>query len=514
MKILPRLWLLLGLASGLSLPAHGQSPAPTCSTGRYTDNVFTDVTKTTGITYGQNSVVNYGLNPVTTTPVTLALDFYEPTNDTEQQRPLIIFAFGGSFLTGNRADMDDLCRAFALKGYATATIDYRLIPANSQFAVLLNRTRLADQIVRASSDMKAAVRFFRHGATTYHIDPNRIIMAGYSAGAITALQTAYIDSEIEDPTFQTAYQDNGGLEGNTDLPPPNNLLPTYTAGSLAGVFSLAGGVGSLAVISAGNPPLFSVHGDNDTVVPYTYGPVYIPFSPYSLYGSGNIHPQATSVGMRNQLLTLAAGDHASPRAAANREAINTAAAAFFQPLVCAAPLPVRLVSFTGQVVASPGCTASLAWRTASEEHSQLFEVQTSSDGQAYAPLGAVPSRNNLTGASYTYAAGPVAGTQYYRLKIVDQDGTYTYSPVLTLAATCGASQLLLAPNPARDYVQVSGLPTGTTRLLLYNATGQCVAQQRATGLASLSLAGLPAGIYLLQAVGENGDRRTARLVKE
>ena len=513
MKILPRLWLLLGLASALGLPAYGQSPAPTCSTGRYTDNVFTDVTKTTGITYGQNSVVNYGLNPVTTTPVTLALDFYEPTNDTEQQRPLIIFAFGGSFLTGNRADMDDLCRAFALKGYATATIDYRLIPANSQFAVLLSRTRLADQIVRASSDMKAAVRFFRHGATTYHIDPNRIIVAGYSAGAITALQTAYIDSEIEDPTFQAAYQDNGGLEGNTDLLPPNNLLPTYTAGNLAGVFSLAGGVGSLAVVSAGNPPLFSVHGDNDTVVPYTYGPVYIPLSPYSLYGSGTIHPQATSVGIRNQLLTLAAGDHASPRAA-NREAINTAAAAFFQPLACAAPLPVRLVSFTGQVVASPGCTAALAWRTASEEHNQLFEVQTSNDGQAYAPLGAVASRNNLTGASYTYAAGPVAGTQYFRLKIVDQDGTYTYSPVLTLAATCGASQLLLAPNPARDYVQVSGLPTGITHLLLYNALGQCVVQHRATGLANLSLAGLPAGIYLLQAVGENGDRRTARLVKE
>jgi hypothetical protein len=63
-------------------------------------------------------------------------------------------------------------------------------------------------------------------------------------------------------------------------------------------------------------------------------------------------------------------------------------------------------------------------------------------------------------------------------------------------------------------VQVSDLPTGATRLLLHNATGQCVAQQRATISASLNLAGLPPGIYLLQAVSENGARSTARLVKE
>jgi hypothetical protein len=110
--------------------------------------------------------------------------------------------------------------------------------------------------------------------------------------------------------------------------------------------------------------------------------------------------------------------------------------------------------------------------------------------------------------------GPLAGTRYFRLKMVDQDGTYTYSPVVTLAATCAPSQLLLAPNPAHNEVQVSGLPGGATHLLLYNATGQCVLQQRATGPASLRLGGLPPGIYLLQAVSESGARSTARLVKE
>jgi acetyl esterase/lipase len=526
MKIIYVLGLLLGLAAGGSRPAQAQATATTCGSDRYAADVFGTVTKTTGIVYGQNSVVDYSSN--TSTLQTLAFDFYEPTADPAPQRPLIIFAFGGSFVSGQRTDMDDLCQAFARKGYATATIDYRLVPPGAgcptflpgcnQLAVFSSQALLADQIVRASSDMKAAVRFFRHDAATtntYRIDPNKIIVAGYSAGAITALQTAYIDSDTEDPTFTTAYQNNGGLEGNTDLPAPNQLLPTYTARNLAGTLSLAGGVATLGVVSPGNPPLYSVHGDADQVVPYGYGGVY--GSSYMLYGGGAIQPQATSAGIVNQLLTLPGGDHASSRAAANRTAINTAAAAFFQPLICtaAAPLPVQLVSFAGQLASSPACTATLAWRTASEMRSQAFEVQASGDGLTYAPLGTVPSQNHPAGATYTYNAGPLTGTRYFRLKMVDHDGTYTYSPVVTLAATCGPSQLLLAPNPARDQVQVSGLPAGATRLLLYNATGQCVAQQPVTSQVSLSLAGLPPGIYLLQVVSENGTARsTARLVKE
>ncbi|GAA4495561.1 hypothetical protein GCM10023172_07470 [Hymenobacter ginsengisoli] len=514
MKTLYTLCLLLGLASGLRYPAYGQ--APTCTTGRYASNVFADVTKSTGIVYGQNSVVNYnyGFSPPTTSLVTLALDFYEPSGDVLAQRPLIIFAFGGSFINGQRTDMDDLCQAFARKGYATATIDYRRIPANSVLTVFGSPALLADEIVRASSDMKAAVRFFRANAATYRIDPAKIIVAGYSAGAITALQTAYIDSETEDPTFTAAYQNNGGLEGNTDLPAPNSSLPSYNARNLAGTFSLAGGVATLSVISAGNPPIFSAHGDADTTVPYGDGYIF-GISSYPFHGSGVIHPQATSVGIVNQLYTLVGGTHTSIRQEPNVTAINTAAAAFFQSLICAAPLPVGLVSFTGQLDVGASCAATLAWRTASELNSQAYEVQASADGQAFAPLGTLASRNSPTGAAYTYRIGSLGGMQYFRLKMRDFGGAYTYSPTVVLTSPCTTGPLRLAPNPAHDQVWASGLPAGTVRLLLYNTTGQCVAQVPAEKEASLNLAGLPPGVYLLRAVGENGAAQgSARLVKE
>lgn len=513
--------LLLSFALMGSQRAQAQGAAATCDGSRYAADVFTAVTQTTGITYGQNTVRDYSTG--TDTPTTLQLDFYEPSGDGAAQRPLVIFAFGGSFVSGRRQDMDDLCQAFARKGYATATIDYRLVPAGAgcpsgfpncnQLAVFSSRARLADQIVRASSDMKAAVRFFRRYATTYRIDPTRIIVAGYSAGAITALQTAYLDSETEDSNYTAAYQANGGLEGNTDLPAPDNLLPTYNARDLAGAFSLAGAVARLSVVGAANPPLYAAHGDADQVVPYGRGTAF-GTSTYTLYGGGALHARADSIGLANQLYTVAGGDHASTRQEPSRTAITTAAAAFFQEVICRAPLPVVLAGFTGRAEAGT-CAATLTWRTASEVNSRQFDVQASRDGRQFATLGTMPSQNRLAGASYTFRTPALAaGAQYFRLRLLDADGTATYGPVLTLVAACAAPPLVLAPNPARDQVLVSGLPAGPVQVLLYNALGQIVSQSAAAGSATLPLAGLAPGIYLLQVVDTGGVAHRARLVKE
>lgn len=504
MKKLATTWVLALLAAFPHL-TRAQGAASVCGNGRYAADIFGAVTKTTGIVYGQNYARN------ASTPTTLALDFYEPTGDVAPQRPLLIFAFGGAFASGQRQDLDDLCQAFALKGYATATIDYRLLSPADAYAALTNQSILADEIVKASGDMKAAVRFFRHYAATYRIDPSAIIVAGYSAGAVTALQTAYIDSENEDPAFTAAYQSNGNLEGNTDLP-GTPLLGSENARNLVGVFSLAGGVATLGTVSAGNPPFFGAHGDNDLVVPYGYGSVY--GTTYNLYGDGAIRPQAASVGIANQLYTIPGGDHNSTRNATNKLAINTAASLFFQDIICSRPLPVELVAFSGQVNAST-CAATLRWRTASELNSQAFEVQGSTDGQKFATLGAVPSRNSASGAAYAFEMGPAAGATYFRLRLVDVDGSATYSPVVHLATPCLRGSLQLQPNPAREQVVVGNLPATPCQVRLYTVTGQLVAQAAGSGAVPLNLAALPAGLYLVQAsTAEGAALGQARLVKQ
>jgi acetyl esterase/lipase len=508
-------WLCL---LSLAPLAQAQNANLACGNRRYVSNVFPNQPiKTADVIFGYNSSRNYSNGALT--PVTLRLDVYEPAGDVAVQRPLIILAFGGAFIQGSRQDADivAICQEFARKGYVTAAIDYRIVTGTlNQFAVLGNQSYLIDEVVRAVSDMKAAVRFFKHdadAANTYRIDPAKIFVGGFSAGAITALEVAYTDNINDNPLTTAAYVANGGLEGNTDLAGADALLPTYNSAGIAGVFNIAGGVNNLSIIDANDPPLYSAQGTADQTVPYNCGVIQL--TQFNICGSNQMQQKATAVGLANQLHPVVGGNHGSPANDPDRTQIIAEAAAFLQPLVCGAgPLPVVLTSFTGQV-ASTDCAATLTWKTASERNSYAYEMQASVDGKTWVALGTVPSKNRPAGASYTYRAGPLAGTRYFLLRMVDIDGTAAYSPVVTLTAQCEVEPLQLVPNPVRDYALVSGLPAGRCQLFLYNATGQRVWQATAEGSARLILSSLPAGVYLLKVIAPDGRHSsTTRVVKE
>jgi acetyl esterase/lipase len=512
------LWVCL---LGWAWLAQAQNTALACGNGRYVDDMAgVKVQVTPNITFGSNTSIDYSTGTESTIPP-LQFDFYEPAGDAAKLRPLIILGFGGSFFEGTRKDANivAICQAFARKGYATAAIDYRTVQPNTFANIGLLLTRpdlLADELVRAANDMRAAVRYFKYDAATanaYHIDPTHIFVGGFSAGAITALQVAYTDTDTEnsDANIKAAYAKYGGLEGNTDLP-GTPLLGTYDSKGIAGVLNLAGGVNDLGLLSRDNPPLYSAQSTGDKIVPYGYDRVS--FSNYMFYGSGALEPRAAAVGIPNKLHPVASDEHNSPVSDTNRGDIVNEAAAFFQPLICpAAPLPVTLTSFSGRV-APDDCTATLTWQTATEHNSYAYEVQGSADGQAYERLSTVPSRNRAAGASYTFRVGRRVDLGYFRLRMLDIDGTAAFSPVVALAS-CGAAPLLVGPNPARDQVAVSGLPAGRCLGLLHSATGQVVAQASGTGTISLQLGSLPPGIYLLKVQSESGATvGTAKVVKE
>jgi carboxylesterase type B len=72
-----------------------------CGTLRYDTEIFPAVTKTADVVYGQNLDLNNSMK-------VLKMDVYEPTGDVASQRPLIIFAHGGSFIGGSKADADQV----------------------------------------------------------------------------------------------------------------------------------------------------------------------------------------------------------------------------------------------------------------------------------------------------------------------------------------------------------------------------------------------------------------------
>ncbi|GAB3876219.1 hypothetical protein GCM10028824_33540 [Hymenobacter segetis] len=174
----------------------------------------------------------------------------------------------------------------------------------------------------------------------------------------------------------------------------------------------------------------------------------------------------------------------------------------------AAPLPVELTAFT----AAPAGPAAvrLAWATASEKNSARFEVERSLDDHTFARIGTVAA----AGSSNTPQAYELLDTQplsrsvtlYYRLKQVDLDGTFSYSPVRTVAlpstTLTGAKAILaLFPNPAKTGATLTGAVPGTVATV-FDALGRQMtsAKADAAGMATLALpAGLPAGVYVVRA---------------
>lgn len=193
---------------------------------RYVDPVFDDVAVTEGVGYAT-------VTDASGRRLRLRLDLYEPAGDTASARPVVLWLHGGSFQRGDRSLMRWWAEQFALRGYVTASADYRLEPEDD--------VHWARGIMNALADARAAVRWLRLHAAAHRIDPARISMGGVSAGAVTSLQSAY------------AVVAPGG---------PNQ----GASSAISAAISLSGA--STARPDPGEAPAIMFHGSEDTVVGY------------------------------------------------------------------------------------------------------------------------------------------------------------------------------------------------------------------------------------------------------
>jgi len=287
-----KIYLSMAAALAISSAATAQ-----CG-GRFDANVFGSVTATTGITYGSN--IKYDGSG----PQSLTMDFYAPTGDASTARPLIIWAHGGSFLSGTStdADVDTLCHRFAKKGYACASINYRL--GITSFDSL----GFIPALVRAVQDMKAAVRFFykdKLTSNTYKIDTNNIFIGGSSAGSFTALHYAYLKRSCQVTTYISQHELDslGGLSGYSGN-------QCYSE-KVKGVIDLCGALGTYGWLEAGDLPLCSMHGTNDNTVNYSRGEVLPAYGIHILVADGSrmIKAKALAVGVQDNFYTWYGADH-------------------------------------------------------------------------------------------------------------------------------------------------------------------------------------------------------------
>jgi len=271
-----------------------------CDTERYTSTTFEELDSMT-VMYAEK-------NLQTAHPNDLFMDIYMPAagTDTLTKRPVMIWAFGGAFIAGDREQTHFLARESAKLGYVSASIDYRIL---ATIFPLPDSTIMMNTAVKAAADMKAAIRHFKMSAdlgNDMNIDPDQIYIGGLSAGAITALMAGAVDdSDIDNDFLRGLVDNNGGIGGNTGS--AENQSYDYT---VKGIVNLSGAVYKLDFLDDTDPPIFSVHGDADEVVPYTMGMpnVVIPID-FNLFGSKAMFDRCQEIGLMNDLVTIDGGGH-------------------------------------------------------------------------------------------------------------------------------------------------------------------------------------------------------------
>lgn len=205
---------------------------------RYFDHLFDEI-KTETHTYASKDGAD------------LELDVYSPEYDADAERATIIYVHGGGFQTGNRNEKGtvNFCTKLAQYGYVVASISYRLTRKNTKtgFGCDCPANEKLNTFYAAVEDIQDATFFLIQNREYLGINPQKIILAGSSAGAEAVLNTAY------QPPFCYGL-DSGPV-------------------SVAGVISMAGAIPDLENLydESAVPSLF-FHGTDDNLVPYATAP--------------------------------------------------------------------------------------------------------------------------------------------------------------------------------------------------------------------------------------------------
>ena len=186
--------------------------------------------------------------------------------------------------------------------------------------------------------------------------------------------------------------------------------------------------------------------------------------------------------------------------------------------LCVNPLPVDLMSFEATTV---GTDVELKWATASESNNSHFELERSLDGTRFETITQVEGAGNTSDVqTYSFMdKSAFEGTNYYRLKQVDFDGTEEFFTVVTAKIETGQAVLHVLPNPVQDIarVRLEATISDNATYNLINATGQLVKSVRVTNVGSIQeidMTNLEAGIYFLNVVDGSQERIFQKIIKQ
>jgi hypothetical protein len=176
-------------------------------------------------------------------------------------------------------------------------------------------------------------------------------------------------------------------------------------------------------------------------------------------------------------------------------------------------LPVTLISFNA--MKSGEQSVSLSWATASETNSKNFELQRSQNGAKWIIIASVNAQGE-SGKTIQYSfvdSSPTEGNNLYRLKMIDNDGTFAYSKIVNI--NMGSDPAVgIYPNPTADKISLDPDDLLNAKsILISDISGKSVYASENISNGEINVKHLSAGLFLVRIIKKDGSMISRKLVK-
>jgi hypothetical protein len=499
---------------------------------RYLDDIFSDVTITSDITYATNITILPVLQGLPPAAAPLVCDIYEPVGDSLLNRPVIILAHTGSFLpavingqpTGSKTDSSvvEQCTRWAKKGYVAVAMTYRQGWNPTSTDQNTRTSTLIQAAYRSIQDARSLIRFMRQEEATYGIDGSKIAFGGQGTGGYLSLGVATLDTTAElylskfldytDPQNPMPYvfppvfgnisgTDMGFIPVNDSLGNPvldtagNPVMAPFALPNNVGyssdislAFNIGGALADISWLEAGDVPIVAFHCEKDQYAPIDTGDVIVPTTGdfvVEVMGSRTVAHYSNAYGNNDVFVQAGLTDDFTNAANVNNSGYEGL-------YVFKTPAPDTIPNAFGLVGEEEGAPWDWWDNTTYGIQADVVNGIAGVTSPAYFEADAIignPDMSANKGRSYI---DTIQGYLNPRIYVA-----------LGLSSTTGINEVIDAsteiyPNPANNSLNIVSYAAGINTISIYNINGQEVLNTEVNAnQIRLNTSNLSSGIYII-----------------
>jgi hypothetical protein len=190
------------------------------------------------------------------------------------------------------------------------------------------------------------------------------------------------------------------------------------------------------------------------------------------------------------------------------------------------PLPLDLIAFNVEKTVDQSKTL-LSWVVADAIEEASFEIERSNDAVVFLNIGNVNAgtnnKNEKGNDIYQFTdAAPLSGTNFYRIKAIEKNGTFKYFPVKSVQFNATGNNISLFPNPANNQLTLNYTSVINTKLnvTIYDLSGKKISRQRievASGLSQypIDISGISSSIFFVNVQDQQSNfQTTIKMIKK